>query len=1300
MAKSSTKKRASKADKGSMTGTKDALKHKVNNIHDTLSGSTPTILTSLQGKSDQSAYMSEATTPSPTSTGSSIASENGVNLSATDVGNASSESLDDLNKSNSKTGSSEESKHKASKKKNQRRRETKKNTQLSDQESTSDSMDSTHSKSTVEETAHQLQNDQNTDIDTLTVPTIPNGKTDQLSPVTGAGIPSATLSPIGVAITKTDSYSTRDHDIWAAVDDSDRKPDSISSVSVPSTDFADAFLSSNFKLTLGSVSEWETDHAGGGRGHYGPQDDELDQGRLSSQQYMTPSTQPRAHHHRQEPWLLSEGKVFPPLDSTEDIEADIETERDHHPEKPPWHDTNTVVATSAIQCLTKANDMELSYVTILSAINILTTRSDSTDVTEDAARINAKARHVEKLYSILLRIMTQKDIADRLGQETVRQGDLTPEALYIQLYSGILAHYHFQIKDHVLLSQHLLDRQKPDDALSCLNNIDRSQWTATVFRTGINCHLFSNPRQIHEADVLLEQYLALNVIKQAPGTKSDSGINYASLEQSRLRQSSIRKWFKVQLDASKWEEVKELYEQRRARLTVAPGQVMRLSNNASDSTETRLSQTMEPSPHIQFVKDPVAAQQVSDRFDIAKTKPRSFSFLSSLKLSSSSGIGSNTVATQKVASGTSGSTVSTQLQNRQLTTLDNHMLEECVSYKKYEYGWKQVYERMGPSLEDKDTARLAMRLCKRAFLSHSENNEKDGQVSLKASTDSYVDCELHQDDLNPADYGFDHVTWAERTSENCRQEDPDIWEARAWAIYNKAIMSPFAFHNGVSPSPSPTVAHLSSQSHTSRNMTSTMGDVSTMSPLSAMAGTKSLTMFLHNILKVSINSTDRSSRYQKAFRIYGMMRSDPFNQYQAQLRDPVVVTCVIKAVYDQVMVASRRSEDTLGDDLEPGLMLFVPPAQQSNMSLSSIRSSGNSSPPICLLFDLAFEIYADMRNLGPIRHLPQLATLGPHTPMAKTPVAHQSSSSFFGRSSSTSSTVPPRTSSTVDMDTLPMSLQDLNPTLSPNPQARRLPSELYLALLHICIQVPDKRLSLQVVKTIVADMTISVGHQACDLDRHLAAALQMYHDRWMCLPVPVIPVRRFEKDPVEDEEPSAPDTGCNFREWMYRSEEYIQEHAISSSSSSSCVLTSPSDLHAGLSQSESFPDQEGVEIVSPTGRVLDPDTIQAIHAIMGDRGQPPSSSSSPKARDPAPEPAEKASEKEKEEQNDSSHYGISKRDAVLDELDEYLGDARNQDTCNDRFYWDMIGSDTDPVLSNLQFSRKRARMLWRHVGRV
>ncbi|KAF9382138.1 hypothetical protein CPC16_009503 [Podila verticillata] len=1233
--------------------------------------------------------MSEATTPSPTSAGSSVASENRANLSSSDVDNASSGSSDGLNETNSEVRSSLESKRKTNKKKNHKRRVAKKDALHSEQEFTcQDNIEETSSpsESDIDNTTHQIQDEGNTGVDTLTVPS-PEETSDALP---NARLPPATLSPVGVVIVKTDPYSTRDHDIWA--DDGRKSDDTSSSTSVANSDVSDVSPSSNFNLVMGSISEWESGFQEGGLKR---QKGELEQGRLLSQQHLVPGLQPQEHHQRQEKRSMNESETFPPLDSTNIIATDISIEQDHLPEKPSWHDSNAVVATSAIQCLTKAKNMELSYVAILSAINILSTHHRSTDDKDDATRANAKARHVEKLYSILLRIMTQKNVADLLGQETVRQGDLTPEALYLQLYSSVLtANYHFQIKDHVLLSQYLIDRQKFDDAISCLNNIDRLQWTAIVFRTAINCHLFSKPRQIHEADVLLDQYLNLNAVKQAPDQRRDSGITYASLEEDRLRQSIIRKWFKARLDASKWEEVKELYEQRRARLTAH--EQVRSSNGASDSTETKPSYALEPSTHIQFVKDPVAAQQASDRFDTAKNKPRPFSFLSTLKFSSSSGPGSNSLATQNMTSGTSIS-VSTQLQNRQLTALDNHMLEECISYRQYEYGWKQVYERMGPNLEDKDTTRLAMRLCKRAFLNHAENNEQEGP-SLKVLTDLAVESELDQDSLNPADYGFDYVTWAEDATETCQQGDPDIWEARAWAVYNKAMMSPIAFHNGASPSPSPTGAHPSSQQPSNgarpKSMTSTIGGTSTMSPLSAMTGTKSLTMFLHNILKVSINSTDRSSRYQKAFRIYGMMRGDPFNQYQAQLRDPFVVTCVIKAIYDQVMAVARKP----GDISES--ILLAPAAQQSNISLFSIKSSGNGSPPLGLLFDLAFEIYADMRNLGPIRNLPQLVALVPLTPLVKTPVTHQPSSYFFGRSSSTLSAVSPSTP-TVDMETPSTTLQGLNPTLVPNPQARRLPSELYLALLHLCIQVPDKTISLQVVKTIVADMMTIVGQQACDLDRHLAAALQMYHDRWMCLPVPVVPERRFEKDPVEEVSPSLADTGCIFREWMYRSEEYIREHASSSSNSSS-ASTSSSDLRDGLSQSVSSPDQV-VEIVSPTDCVLVPDAIQEIHSIPGVKSRLPSSSSyssSQRASEtgPKPEPADKVEEEEQE--NESSHYGISKHDADLDELDKYLGDARNQDTCNDRFYWDLIESDTNPVLSSMQFSRKRARAMWRHVGRV
>lgn len=336
--------------------------------------------------------------------------------------------------------SSSETKRKANNEKNQTRREAKKNSLHSDQEFTcQDNMEgaSTHSESNIDDTTHQARDEGNPHVDTLTVPSPEKTSDPSLNP----RLPPATLSPVGVVILKTDPYSIRDCDIWA--DDGRKSDDTSSSTSVTNAEFSDVSPSSNFNLAMGPISEWETDFQGGG---LKSEEGKLKQGCLLPQQHLVPGLQPRQHHQRQEKRSMNESEIFPPLDSTNKIANDFVIEQDHLPEKPCWHDTNAVVATSAIQCLTKAKDMELSYVAILSAINILATHHVSTDDKDDATRANAKARHVEKLYSILIRIMTQKNISGRLGQETVRQGDLSPETLYLQLYSSVLAaNYHLQV---------------------------------------------------------------------------------------------------------------------------------------------------------------------------------------------------------------------------------------------------------------------------------------------------------------------------------------------------------------------------------------------------------------------------------------------------------------------------------------------------------------------------------------------------------------------------------------------------------------------------------------------------------------------------------------------------------------------------------------------------------------------------------------------------------------------------------------------------------------------------------------
>ncbi|KAK3821232.1 MAG: hypothetical protein J3Q66DRAFT_426228 [Benniella sp.] len=318
------------------------------------------------------------------------------------------------------------------------------------------------------------------------------------------------------------------------------------------------------------------------------------------------------------------------------------------------------------------------------------------------------------------------------------------------------------------------------------------------------------------------------------------------------------------------------------------------------------------------------------------------------------------------------------------------MLEECITHKQFEYGWK-VYEKMGSVLEDRETAKIAMRLCKRAFLGHGgPGANPPGSPNLSAKNIQFEDEFLTQD---------------------------------------------------------------------------------------------------------SINSPERSSRLSKALRVYSHMRSDISGQYQVQLRDPFVMTCMIKAIYDTVLVAMglQCQNATLEDQRLKASPRHGSEAPKTDLQLQPHSQAMTIGP----LIDLAFEIYADMRNVGPIRNLPHLCT---KLTANKTSSSHghnfsngsTGSLSLFSHSSIrllASSSLPlvdlsacgsnflsaeslaAPSAAMIDSDTCVI-FQPLNPTLSPTLPGRRLPNELYLALLHLCTQVPLSGIqrSTQVVKIIVADM--------------------------------------------------------------------------------------------------------------------------------------------------------------------------------------------------------------------------------------
>ncbi|KAG0260447.1 hypothetical protein BG011_001883 [Mortierella polycephala] len=1102
----------------------------------------------------------------------------------------------------------------------------------------------------------------------------------------------------------------------------------------------------------------------------------------------------------------------------------------------PWVVASEAAVTSAIKCLTGDKDVERSYVSILSAIDSLN-RKKGVPEDDGSARQGAENGQTIRMAmsrecSTLLKIMTRSTIAHGLSKEVIHQGAISPNSLYLKLYNAMQnAGIQLQDIDHHRACQFLFDQYNTEDALGCLNRIDPSRWNSTTYRAAISCHLFSKPRHLYEAEVLFSRYLAHSRASYQRLLMGKPRLTFAHQPQAdqdeeQAKRAMIKKWFKLQMDSSHWEEIKARYERRRTSLLNTPGDIGRFSSFVGDQRLLRDQEAQRDRVSEQEQQRPAGNDEAEIPHSPCQapeqpaTTRRGFSFFSAFNFSKTRDtlpakpIVRTTPLSIHISQPLSTGLTSLQI-NRQLTILHNSMLEECVNHKQLEYGWKQVYERMGPALEDRDTAKIAMRLCKRALLGHGDlvpqfpgsPNPLAGDMCFKDDNhEDVVDGRVgeSQGDGGTNDLdgraGSDQMENSGETQplRQTKQGDPEVWEARAWTIYNKAMMNCFFFTSVYASSGSPTQSPHPSSGYTANlyhqyrhgNTFSTTGDKSgsgtkLTSPTNVTTGMGTLTVFLHDILTVAINSPEHSSRYLKTLKIYDKMRNDSQNQYQSQLRDPFVMTCIIKIIYDTVLTVFK----TLGQEHhQRGRTSTTPTSNSSdNQSSSTFRVPQSPVMTIGPLMDLAFEIYADMRNVGPIRNLPQLSVLASSTPVCMTPTTpaptgamslknvavsslmseNSSIISIFSQLSNrlhpspsssaldlsaygvaSLSTTAPSTSIITDMVCtsnpttttvavpsciIPPSVQhrhyvpkdhnvilrDLNPTLQPNLYTRRLPNELYLALLHLCIQVPLSGLeqSSRVLKTIVTDMmsTSPLGQQPANLDRHLAAALQVYHDRWMCRPKEL-----KKRDPYDPRPPGhcdanddgelgnnrkgenesrgcsqknmqTGDGGCVFHGWMYQPEEYVLKYMTSRAASSS-TNTSTNELcdTAEYTSSTAVMDTEGPSTSSSCARNSSLGENSCTLAIA--------------------------------DENESPHYGISKHDADLDELDQYLFeraffadtestsggsntghsrwvDGLDRDTCNDRFYW-SLWSREDPVLQEIRFSRRRARMLWRHVGSI
>ncbi|KAF8975046.1 hypothetical protein BGZ46_009481 [Entomortierella lignicola] len=818
-------------------------------------------------------------------------------------------------------------------------------------------------------------------------------------------------------------------------------------------------------------------------------------------------------------------------------------ENDHIPTISSWDVASKHVATVALQCLSKDKDMELSYVAILSAITVLQSKQDQIpeqdDLYEQNRHIQEARDDVAKEYSQIMKIMCRSVIADGLSKEVLRQGIMSSEALFSQLYGSIQqAGYTLEDYAHLSMAQYWIERKNIEEAQDCLSRIDSARWTGPVYREAITCLLFSKPRHLQEAESMLQKY-----------------IQYDRITNDTNGESKIRTWFKLRLDASRWEEIKTQYERRRTRLIDGPSITERavysgstltpealqqhqqeqqfpqrqFKHERSKSTTSSLSSSshrLSPSSSHQRISSsnqrtpPVATSWPSGASANLNSDPPAatpapatapmkgaLSFLSSLKFTK------NTEANNSM--NTSSALPSRLNVNHHLTVLDNGMLEECINYREFEFGWKQIYEKMGSALEDGETTKIAMRLCRQAFLGHS------GLDPNHVGSPNLVNGDVYFSD------SLDEPEQSKRSSAHLNQ-DLEIWEARAWAIYNKVKTNPHSLPSNKSSSS----AH--SHSTTTNAQTAKLSDPLDNSGMTPMA------MFLHDILTIAVHSPEISSRYLKAFKIYSAIRTE--SQNQNLLRDPLLMTCMIKAIYDAAQAVVYNPDQKLPANPEKNERALKHHRSSSSLSL-------NRSQPMTLgpLMDLAFEVYADMRNVGPIRHLPSLITLTPNSPtggkskMLSGGVSTIQTSTLSESEPTSAFTFSPRTSFSTSIISV---FQELNPTLKPNSQARRLPTDIYLALLHLCIlcilriETPESSnpsqtveiiMTDKVVKTIMTDMTSSSGRQLHYVDHHLAAALQQYHDtrKTCCFDI------EGKKERKE---------GYNYRNWMYQPDDAVKKY--------------------------------------------------------------------------------------------------------------------------------------------------------------
>jgi hypothetical protein len=118
----------------------------------------------------------------------------------------------------------------------------------------------------------------------------------------------------------------------------------------------------------------------------------------------------------------------------------LEDDNPGHP-APSWDAASEHVATVALQSLNRDKDMEMSYVSLLSALTVLQSSQDQPPELDPVQPVDTNLlrskRKIARMFSQILSIICRSNVAEGLEKETLRQGIMSPEALYTQFYGSI-----------------------------------------------------------------------------------------------------------------------------------------------------------------------------------------------------------------------------------------------------------------------------------------------------------------------------------------------------------------------------------------------------------------------------------------------------------------------------------------------------------------------------------------------------------------------------------------------------------------------------------------------------------------------------------------------------------------------------------------------------------------------------------------------------------------------------------------------------------------------------------------------